>query len=651
MPNNTSQLYTVPEETLKETLKQLPKQPGVYRYYDSHHKLLYVGKAKNLKSRVSSYFHNRGKHQSPRTERLISNINHLELVITDNEYEALILEDNLIKTHRPPYNINLKDDKRYPWIVITDEPFPRVLVTRRMTQRKRYSGKQKNKTKVFGPYSNVGAMHATLKVIRKHFPIRQRKKPLFVDRPCMNYSIGTCPGPCQQLITPEDYDHTIEQVTQVLKGQTTSLLKQLHADMQHASESMNFEWAAKCRDRASAIENLLSTQQIANLNDLSASLDVFGHAADENRMMAVVWRVREGRLVNSTTHTVLLEHGLQPNEALEEFLPHYYGDLTADQLPDEILIDGSSQPSEQLEWLSEWLAEWRLSATNTKRSKLPITTPKRGDKAALLEGATRNAKNALDLAQTDAINQLQRDPTAVLHELQTILGLKKPLKRMECYDISHIQGRFTVASMVVFTDGFPDKAEYRRFNIQTAEGMPDDFASMAEALSRRAKRIPDNTIKMSRNKASWPEPDLIIIDGGKGQLSSAKAAMDANGIGHIPTISLAKRLEEIFIPEESKPIVLPRESSVMYLLQQIRDEAHRFAITSHRKRREKNALASNLDDIPGVGEKRRQQLLAVFNDIEGLKAASEADLIERGHLPPKVAQAVYEHLNSNATKA
>lgn len=652
MTENALKQATTPEETLRSTLKTLPKGPGIYRFYNEHHKLLYVGKAKNLKNRVSSYFNNRGRHASTKTELLVAKIHFLETVLTKSEHEALILEDNLIKTHRPPYNIRLKDDKRYPWIILTDEDYPRLLITRRRPSSKKRKGKENDtaqqKAEYFGPYSDVSAMYDAVRMIRKHFPLRQRKKPLFPNRPCMNYHIGTCPGPCQQLVTEKDYNTTLDQIRLFLKGHTDTLLAELEADMATASEALNFEWAAKLRDRHQAVETALHKRQMVNLNQPDAFWDVIGVASSgqhrgnntstsaTQQLVFVIWKVRHGKVIDSTTHPVECDQQTSVDEALDEFLTQVYADVLPDDLPHEIIVPTPPSDDDTRQWLGQWLAE----TSPTKKSVIPISQAKRGSKKELLDRACQNADKALQLTTTDN----QQAHTA-LADLQDALGLAEPPSRIECYDISHIQGRYTVASMVVFTNGKPDKAQYRRFNIECAEGKPDDFASMHEALRRRAKHMPNNTIRTSRNKAAWPVPDLMIIDGGKGQLSAARDAMETYGMADVPTISLAKRLEEVFWPEESQPTLLPRDSQALFLLQQIRDEAHRFAITHHRKRRGKAATESELDGIPGLGQKRREQLIAAFPNIQAIQAARIDELISVGKLPQKVAQAVWEHFH------
>ncbi len=655
-------LPTTPQQRLTESLAQLPNKPGVYRFFDKAGNLLYVGKSKCLKKRVSSYFHNKGKHSSPKTERLVSQLHTMAITIVPTEHEALILEDNLIKAHLPPYNICLRDDKRYPWVCITGEPYPRVVVTRGVSYKqhsttsatpakKKPRQQHRRKARYFGPYSRSSDMYDLLRIIRQHFPVRQRKTPLFTDRPCMNYSINTCPGPCQKLITEEDYEKTIQQIALLLKGQLSTLLDKLNADMHHASDTLNFEWAAQLRDRHTAVSNLQAMQQVVHLPQPTNRMDVIGLAHDDTQALLVVWQVRKGRVVGTTTHRLPAEAGSSQVSTLLAFLPQYYAMQEPDNLPDDILLPTpvpttatlSDEHAEDWDLLNEWLHQ-----TRPQQKRLQWHHPQRGDKATLLQQANHNAQAALTLAQHDQKEDIRRDTTKVLAKLQQHLNLPTLPNRMECYDISHVQGTHTVASMVVFTHGKAAPSQYRRFNIKTAEGAPDDFASMHEALLRRANHLPENLPNGADLATCWPTPDLIVIDGGKGQLSAARSAMEAAGMGDIPTISLAKRLEEVFMPGQSTPLRLPRDDESLYLLQHLRDEAHRFAITSHRKRRGKAATTSVLNDISGVGKKRQAQLLHAFGSMENLRSASAEAIRRKANISAALAQTIWEYLQANS---
>jgi excinuclease ABC subunit C len=470
-------------------------------------------------------------------------------------------------------------------------------------------------------------MYKTLQVIRKHFPLRQRRKPLFKNRPCMNYSIGTCSGPCQTLVTPKEYGEVVKQVALFLKGKADDLLERLDQEMRQASESMNFELAAKLRDRYLAIQDVVAHQKMY-YPDVSVSQDIIAIAHDTRRCAIVVLNIRRGKLIGSRPYEISLTHQTTPEEAYNAFLSQYYQDEEVEDLPDEIILH---QSIEDESLFQEWL--------NGKRGKkVTLTHPQKGIKRDLLDLSAKNAGETLDQAQSQEEKSHRNDPIRALIELQTALNLPEFPARMECYDISHFQGAQTVASMVVFTHGVADRKAYRRFKIKIAEGEPDDFASMHEVISRRFNRA-------IQQEPGWEEPDLVIIDGGKGQLSSAVEALNMLGIKQQPIISLAKKFEEVYFPGESRPMLLPRDSSALFILQQIRDEAHRFAITFHRGLREKRATHSILDEISGVGEKRKQILMNHYGSISKIKAASTEEIASLSGFNARVAQQINEALN------
>ncbi len=605
--------------------------------YSGSGKLLYVGKAKNLKNRVRSYFQKQGKHDHPKLTALVAQVDRLDFIIAESEEEALMLESNLIKAHHPKYNVLLKDDKRYPWLCLTAEPFPRLILTR--TPR-RSGGKKTKQARYFGPYTNVGDLHQMLRMIRKHFPLRQRRKPLFTSRPCMNYSIGSCLGPCQDLVTEQDYDALVRQVTLFLKGKTNVLLTEIDAEMEAASEVLNFEWAAKLRDRRQAVENVVLTQRVMSNNSLD-DWDVIAFAADEIRCVMNVLPVREGKLVGNQVFEVSLANHTKPIEAYEAFLAQFYEGKEAEDIPDKVVLQ---HPVVESGLITSWLS-------GVKGKKVELVSPGRGQKKDLVAMAAANAQQALEQSKLYEATRIQSDPAKALLELQEYLNLPDYPSRMECYDISHIQGRYTVASMVVFTDGRPDNQAYRRFKIHTAEGAPDDFKSMAEVMQRRFKHSGSSGKGAEDSKGEnapierWEDPDLVIIDGGKGQLSSAVAALKESGVENPPMISLAKKFEEIFVPGQSRPIVLSKDSQALKLLQQIRDEAHRFAITYHRTRRAKGAKASALDRIPGIGPKRKKKLMDGFGSIAKLKEANVSEIVKVAGIPEVQAQQVYDVLH------
>jgi excinuclease ABC subunit C len=606
-----------PAFDFQAALGRLPDQPGVYRMYAASSTLLYVGKAKNLKNRVRSYFQNPAG-LAPKVHALMQQVARFDYIVTDSEIEALILEYNLIKQYRPKYNILLRDDKKFPWIGLSAEPYPRLFITRDPAGRGKF----------FGPYANSGNMHKTLQVIRKHFPLRQRRKPLFKHRPCMNYYIGTCSGPCQLLVTEAEYAEVVKQVEMFLKGKADDLLERLEAEMKRASENLYFELAAKLRDRYLAVQDVVAQQKMYYA-DAKVNQDIVATAADSRRCAVVVLNIRRGKLIGSRPHEIMLTHHTSPQEAYQTFVEQFYQDEDDDDLPDEIILQC---PLEDEAVFQEWLSR-------KKRKKVTLTYPQKGIKKDLLELGVKNATETLEQAYSQEAKSHRNDPARALMDLQEALGLPEFPARMECYDISHLQGSQTVASMVVFTNGVPDKTEYRRFKIQSAEGEPDDFKSMYEVITRRFNRA-------LKGEAGWAEPDLVIIDGGKGQLSSAVNALEHLGIQEQAIISLAKKFEEVFIPGQSRPILLPRDSGALFVLQQIRDEAHRFAITFHRNLRSKKSMQSVLDTITGIGEKRKHKLLEHFGSVGQIKAATLSELAAVPGFNQKVAQSIYDVLHS-----
>jgi excinuclease ABC subunit C len=591
-------------------LANLPTKPGIYYMYNGDSQLLYVGKAKNLRNRVRSYFQKSAQH-TLKVRTMVGLVAYFETLVTDTEVEALILEANVVKTKQPPYNILLKDDKRFPWLVLTDETYPRLLVTRRPQRLG-------SKSKAFGPYTNSNELYSLLKALRKHFPLRQRRLPLFKDRPCMNFHVKLCPGPCQSLVSVEAYHATVRQVELFLKGQSRQLEQQLSEAMQQASDELAFEKAAELRDRLQIVEQLSHRHKVVS-DDVRLNQDVIGVADDGWLAVVMVLMVREGKLLGNRSFDIGIKHGETLNEVLEGFLLPYYKQVPDEALPKEILLP---LPLEEPDLLEAWLSERRQASAKPKAKttaatafKVNFVWPQRGHGKELLALAQQNAMQRLEQARHDTLVKEARDPLKALLELQEVLDLPHAPHRMECYDISHFQGSQTVASMVVFTDGEPDTAAYRRFKIKSAEGKPDDFESMREVIRRRLEHRDD-----------WGEPDLLIIDGGKGQLSSALESLHAAAWHDQPIISLAKRYEEVFLPGRSEPILLPKTSLALQLLQQIRDEAHRFAITFHRQLRDKKSFSGPLDGVQGIGPKRKAVLLKHFRTWEALQQASVPQL-------------------------
>lgn len=603
--------------------------------YTKNGELIYIGKAKSLKNRVKSYFQKNADH-TPRISAMVEQIERFDYIVTDSEIEALILESNLIKQHTPKYNILARDDKKYPWIGIGTDAFPRVFVTRTPSVVRQKTSRAP-RAKFFGPYTNSRDMYLVLEVIKKHFPLRQRKNPLFKNRPCMNYSIGTCPGPCQQLITPSDYQETVLQVELFLKGKADELLEILKADMEKASVALNFELAAKLRDRYKAVERMVATQKVFYQDD-SINQDIISAVGDGLRCAFNILSIRRGKLIASRSHEIMLTLGSTVQEAYNRFVYEYYDTVDTDDLPHSLILQ---YPIEDEDILANWLTQRRKETASLSETRtLAIYHPEKGEKKKLLDMSLQNAQEALEKAQLYDLTRFRNDPVRALIDLQETLNLPDFPRRMECYDISHFQGGQTVASMVVFVNGVPDKSQYRRFKINTAEGKPDDFKSMAEVISRRFG-----------NNHDWDEPDLVIIDGGKGQLSAAQEAIKAQGIHYQPMISLAKQFEEVFLPGESRPVLIGREAPALFLLQQIRDEAHRFAITYHRKLRDKKATSSVLDDIPGVGEKTKKSLLKAFGSVQKIKDASLDTLESSPVLNKRLAQAVYHYFHSSESSS
>lgn len=549
-------------EKLKESLKLLPSLPGCYIYYNSDNEIIYVGKAKILKRRVKSYF-NRKHHDSVKVNILVSQIDHLEYIITNTEVEALILESHLIKKHKPRYNILLKDDKKYPYFLITDEYFPRIQIV-----RKRNINPEKGK--YYGPYTNIRAMHSTLDFLKKIFPLRQCKTPKFKNRPCLYYHIGKCLAPCQNMVTSKEYKAIVQQAELFLSGKQTELMKQLMEQIQKYSDTEQFEKAARLRDSYFDLQKTLEKQKVVYENT-KLNEDIISLQHEDGILAIVIMMIREGRLIDKKDFTYEVEEE-DKTEFFETFFKEYYNTLSL-EFPDRIV-------SNELEAVgNKALYEEWLEIISGKKVKISYGKSVQGKELQSL--ADKNAQVILDNAKLSKMSKIRDDFNQIGSYLKEKLKLNNFPYRMECYDISHIQGTNTVASMVTFINGLSKKSEYRKFKVKSTKGKPDDFLSMKEVLTRRLSRL---------GEKGWDKPDLIIIDGGKGQLSSVMQIVEEMGITGIDFVSLAKRQEEVFLPHCSKSILLPRESSALFLIQRIRDEAHRFAITYHRNLRSKNSL-------------------------------------------------------------
>jgi excinuclease ABC subunit C len=601
MPTQTLTIRIVAEEiSLAEKLESLPTGPGVYQHKDAQGKVLYVGKAKNLRSRVRQYFQ-KSRNLDARIEQMLSRATDIEIIVTDSEVEALILEANLIKKVKPRYNVNLKDDKSFPYIVITNEPYPRVFFTRQI--RRDGSG-------YFGPYTDVKNIRAALKAIRDIFMIRScnflvnneaiEKKKYKV---CLDYHIKKCGGPCEGLVSQERYGAMIEQVAALLRGRTETLIARLRLEMEELAANKKFEEAAVLRDRIRGLQAYSERQKVVNLD--AVDRDIVAFAAEGDDACGVIFVIREGKMIGRRHYYMNNVDGKPASELLETVLQQHY--LEAEDLPQEILLPVEPENGASVQ---EWLSGRRGSAVQ-------LQVPHEGEEAKLVRLSRTNAQFLLDELKVQRMKRADYVPHA-LTSLQQDLRLDRVPRRIECFDISNMQGTDAVASMVVFVDGKSRKSEYRKFKIRTVDG-PDDFASMREVVERRYVRVLEEQGTM---------PDLIMVDGGKGQLSSAVEVLGKLGLSAIPVIGLAKRLEEVFLPGQSEPELLAKTSGALRLLQQVRDEAHRFAVTFHRLLREKRTLQTELDLIKGIGKKRAQGLLEVFGSVQGVRFASEDQLAE-----------------------
>lgn len=592
-------------ENIQNALAVLPDKPGVYLMHDKEGKVIYVGKAVVLKNRVRSYFRNLASH-TPKVKAMVSKIADIETIVTSSEVEALILECNLIKKYRPRYNIMLKDDKTYPYLKVTvNEDYPRLYVTRKQ---------MRDGARYYGPYADAGAMHATLKLLRNMFPLRTCRN-MNAERPCLNYHIKRCLAPCAGLVSKAEYNSMIKSVCMVLDGRTADLEKDLKRRMYEASENYAFEEAARLRDQLQAV-NRLNEQQKAVTNN-GGDMDIIGFARDFTGVCIQIFFVRKGKLIGRDNF-FLQDDEENQQAVLTAFVKQYYNEATF--VPKEIVLSFLPDEDEKTV-IEQWLSE-------KAGKKIELYVPHRGTKKELLKLADTNAEKLLEERLRKGQLSLKTDQQ-VAEELQKALGLEHSLERMDCFDISHTQGSETVASMVVFRNGSISKKDYRRYKIVSAEGKPDDFKSMQEVVYRRYKDYEDL-------------PSLVVIDGGKGQLSSALEVIRGLGLHDLPVIGLAKREEEIFKEGQSQSILLDRDSSALHLIQRIRDEAHRFAITYHRKLRGKRNLVSVLDHVEGIGPKRRQELWKAFKTIDDMKKASVEELASVESMNYAAAQKLYD---------
>jgi len=609
------------DERIEAKLDDLPAAPGVYLMKDADGVVIYVGKAASLRSRVRSYF------QSPdgmvdRTRMLVAEIADFEVIRTGTEAEAFLVEDSLIKRHQPRFNVRLRDDKRYPYLKITAERFPRILVVRR---------RKSDGARYFGPYTNVKSMRSTLKLAQKLFPIRTCTLDLPLKtprRPCLNHFIGRCLGPCAELVNEEEYARAVDGAAMLFEGRITGLVRRLKTEMAEAAKAQEYERAAGLRDRVTSLTRSLERQSVA-LSDL-VDRDAVGLAIEGDKACAQVFLVRGGRVSGRGTYHLRAPSDPSEGEVVDAFLGQYYANVTS--IPKEVLLPAGIEDPDRL---SDWLSALR-------GNRVSVRVPQRGEKRHLVELASQNARFALKGSlKEDAVRQ---EATEALVELAEVLSLSAFPQRIEAFDISNTDGGEATGSMVVFENGRPRRDAYRRFKVHIS-GKPDDYAMMAEVLRRRFRRglaeMNDPTVTQGKFSEL---PDLVLIDGGKGQLGVGVSVLKGLNIEGIETIGLAKRHEEIFTPGESEPIVLPEKSDALLLLRRIRDEAHRFAITYHRKLRTRRSLSSVLDEIPGVGPKRKNALMKRFGSVKRLSSATAEEVAETSGIPLQLAKRILEQL-------
>ena len=602
----------MPLPLVEQRLKATPERPGVYLMKDARGTVLYVGKAGVLRNRLRSYFGSPANLPN-KIRRMLGHLHDFEYIVTDSAAEALILENTLIKRYKPRYNARLKDDKTYPYLKIDlNEEFPRVYITRRVA---------KDGARYFGPFATASTVRKTMDLVKRLFPYRSCTKNITGNdpRPCLEYYINRCVAPCTGYASKEDYAKVIGQVVMFMEGDTTAVTDDLKANMERASEALEFERAAVLRDRMKAVEKVAEEQRIKVDSNPVSDMDVIALAQGTNETWVEVFFIRKGKLIGR--EHFFMEGTQDETEALVQgqFVKQFY--QTALVVPPRIMVQHTPEDEETI---TQWLRQMRGGAVR-------LLCPKRGIHKQLVQTVADNARQGLAqhrikwMDNTDVIQQ-------AMSELEEELSLPLPLRRMECYDISHIQGSNTVGSMVVFEDGKPKPAHYRRFKVKTVDGV-DDFESIREVLRRRFKRLASARAAEQRGEGQEAGvdsfgviPDLVLIDGGKGQLSAALEVFLELGLDDVPLASLAKENEELFVPHTPEPIILPRDSQGLYLVQRIRDEAHRFAITYHRNLRSKNSLRSPIDNVTGIGPKRKRMLMRRFGTLKGIREAAVDDL-------------------------
>jgi excinuclease ABC subunit C len=607
---------------VEEQLKGLPAKPGVYLFRGERGEMLYIGKAKSLRPRVRSYFQAGGESRAT-IARLPERVADIEVIVTDTEVEALHLEQNLVKRHRPPFNVRLRDDKSFPYIAVTvEDEYPRVMFTRERHRRG---------VVYFGPYANAKKVRETLDVLNRVFPYRPCEGPKpgrHSGIPCLDYHIERCLAPCVGYVSKEDYREIVDGVIEFLSGETRPILRELERKMRDAAEGERFEEAARYRNRLFSVRHL-AERQAADKRAVG-TIDVIGIAADGARAAVQVFPLRDGRLIDRYGFHLENAAGQDVAALLETFAVEYYG--SAPSVPPQIVVPPDAGDTEAL---AEFLSQRR-------GSRVEVRAPVRGEKRRLQELATENARLALesDVAQAEQ-RRLRR--VEALEELREALNLESLPLRIECYDVSNIQGEAVVGSMVVFQDAVPKKAHYRKFGVRGLNGQ-DDYAALAEVISRRFARLGD-AVSEDYDESFAATPNLVVIDGGKGQLAAALQAMQAYDLPRVAVISLAKRIEEVFVPGRSEPIPLGRDSAGLHLLQRVRDEAHRFALGFHRQRRDAKARESIFDTLQGVGPARRRALLRHFGSAERFLAATQEELEGVPGIPERTARSIYAQLH------
>ena len=577
----------------------LPLKPGVYIMKDVNDNVIYVGKSKSLKKRVKSYF--KDKKDRPKTYVLMQHFNSLEYIVTNSEKEALILEANLIKKYMPKYNIRLKDDKKYPYVKITNEDFPRLILTRNISKNGTY----------YGPFTDVKSVRSTVKFLKQLFKIRTCKH---MDGPCLNYQIDLCYAPCDGRISKEEYHEIIEKIDLFFQGRYNDILKNLKNEMKEASQKMEFEKAAVLRDQIKSIEEVMVKQFVDELDD-DLDQDIIASSENKDTTIIVVLSIRKGKIISKDDYLMDNTKNQDISEVLYSFIQQYYG--INRHIPKELIIEDNIKDKELI---IEWLSDLR-------GNKVKITNPQKGRKLRLIRMARGNAE--IIKKQKEKVNNS-------LIELQNYLKLKNVPHVIEGYDVSNISGTLQVGSKVSFFDGKPNKKQYRRFKLETPG--PNDYGMMRELLTRRFESLV--------GEEDYKKPDLVLIDGGKGQLHIAVEVLNELGLDDIPVIGLAKEFEEVFVPQSNKPIIIPHNKESLHILQRVRDEAHRFGVTYHRKLRSRKLTESELDHIQGIGEKRKLSLLRDFGDIEGISKASVDELSDIEGMNKKVAENVYNYFHS-----